>query len=1011
MKDIFLKLAKVKDEKSFYKLYPTEEDFLKVHSKALKKALLGDKIRKAQAGVNQEQFNQMGAGANTQADVQSAISNISVAAPKKTTGNVIADATKSIPILGKLVGGITGLFDAAAERKRQVRAGALSDLQLKASQSAPRQENRKYNRPDLDGNIDDINSLMPAEGTGTNLLGRDGIILRGGGEIANTYAPNTIYSDMGYEPLSESERIKNYFYGGNVPQAQLGGLVGSILGGASKSGGGGSGILGGALSGILGGGGGDKSTTETTTLDPSKQVMNNNIAQASQATATGLSAIPGMNTKMAQSSKSIGEAVGSAIPGPIGAIASPVLGAVAQGIGAIAENKSGKKAMDRIQRNNAQMASAQASKLMQGQQSSFMRHGGQLRENSSELEQKGELNTLWGGHAEPISYNPYLGEETIMFRGNSHEESDGKGRTGIGVKYGEGGDLQPYDANVEVERGEPAVQIADENGEKNLVVFGNLPIPNQFVSLLGDPKAKGKKFKNYVALLSKDEEKQNKIMEKASSELSALNPQSPFEKIKFDSLSAMMRGADAKLKDFADKKQKAADLQEAINKEAEERGVDAEALSKGKIKALKGITLQKAQDGFIIEDDENAAKKRYEERKSNTPTKQNTRKLQAYPTPDKNYGDLPKISKENYDILKGLYDKALKTKDKNDILTFQKTYHKLAPEYAKRINQDYPLTKHGTDASIEDKVLANEDGMMEDRTMQYMPALGRPDDSIRMTPLPPDLSQKIPPREIKPLSPQETPEESNTPPQFFNPIGNYLPSNREDLDPRQLTGEYFALATNQLEPVPAQQYHPTLRTPYEISLQDILNENTAATRGAQRFMGYNPAAQANLLAQQYGANAKVLGDQFRINQEAKDKIYDRNVDILNDAQLKNLGILDKQYERQAMAKSKTKDVAREALSSISDKYLQNQLQNRTLATYENLYNYRYDQNQHAWNMNGPAQWNMQGSGNEPTGWESLSPAEKQLAVEEAQQRKARKEVSAEGKSKRNGAILKAMRNL
>ena len=61
-------------------------------------------------------------------------------------------------------------------------------------------------------------------------------------------------------------------------------------------------------------------------------------------------------------------------------------------------------------------------------------------------------------------------------------------------------------------------------------------------------------------------------------------------------------------------------------------------------------------------------------------------------------------------------------------------------------------------------------------------------------------------------------------------------------------------------------------------------------------------------------------------------------------------------------------------------------------------------------MNSPAQWNMQGSGNEPYGWDTLTPAEKQLAVEEAQARRAKRDVSADNKVKRNGAILKAMRN-
>ena len=67
-----------------------------------------------------------------------------------------------------------------------------------------------------------------------------------------------------------------------------------------------------------------------------------------------------------------------------------------------------------------------------------------------------------------MSYNPYLpdGGETVMFRGKSHDESDGKGNTGIGITYG--------DSPVEVERGEPAVQLNNgSDGDSSVTVYGN----------------------------------------------------------------------------------------------------------------------------------------------------------------------------------------------------------------------------------------------------------------------------------------------------------------------------------------------------------------------------------------------------------------------------------------------------------------------------------------------------------------------------------------------------------
>jgi hypothetical protein len=63
-----------------------------------------------------------------------------------------------------------------------------------------------------------------------------------------------------------------------------------------------------------------------------------------------------------------------------------------------------------------------------------------------------------------------------------------------------------------------------------------------------------------------------------------------------------------------------------------------------------------------------------------------------------------------------------------------------------------------------------------------------------------------------------------------------------------------------------------------------------------------------------------------------------------------LQILDTQAQRQAQALSNTKATTQAALNSIASKYAQNKLENRTLAVYENMYNYRYDPNFRLQNM-------------------------------------------------------------
>jgi hypothetical protein len=192
----------------------------------------------------------------------------------------------------------------------------------------------------------------------------------------------------------------------------------------------------------------------------------------------------------------------------------------------------------------------------------------------------GELQTHWGGYAEPMSENPYLpgSGETVMFRGKSHDESDGKGNTGIGITYG--------DNPVEVERGEPAVKLKDgSSGEESLVVYGNLKIPNQYIDLLGDPKAKGKKFKHYIADLSKTEAKQNRLIDKTTSMLDDVDENDPFDQLKLNTGQANLIGANMKLKSIADKKKNAASVQNAILDTAEEQGLESDAL------AVTGTTI------------------------------------------------------------------------------------------------------------------------------------------------------------------------------------------------------------------------------------------------------------------------------------------------------------------------------------------------------------------------------------------------------------------------------------
>ena len=830
------------------------------------------------------------------------------------------------------------------------------------------------------------------------------------GEIQNTFAPNDIYTDSGYEPLSDSEIVKQYYYGGNISQAKNG------FANWQNS-------MSGKGSGFSGAGGASGGTPWG--------------AISHTATGMGQSLMGGQNA---------GGQIGGTAGKAIGSIFGPVGGAIGEFVGGIAGNaldpyaKRIKKDNAATQRNMQGMANVSMAKGINAQTQSFrknggnvnafedggwvsndwqpqviasfggldeqevydyahegmdtLRAGGHLRnytppsERAMEIYEDGgqvqsyglggELQTHWGGGAETISRNPYLPGtgETVMFRGKSHEEYSPNGETGIGVTYGGN--------PVEVERGEPMVEL-EEGGvvdpmtgevQKSGVVFGNLKIPNQYIDMLGDKNAKGKKFKNYVNDLSKIEDRQNTLIEKSTKELDGLTPRNSFDKLKLTALQASIQGANMKLKELADKKINAASLQNAINDTAEENGLVADDLARGKVKIDKEAQKQSAKFGGKFTQAQN--------------------------------GD--NLTKDNYDYLINLYDQAEKEGKGPTVEKFQKEFSRLVPEKAKEVLSQYPSTAYGKSKGLPaTDVASNYDQIFGKRTKAYRASLREPLTSVnelKPVGLPSnDLNKKI---DIKfPVTPTgevaQEEEESKFPWQAYaNQALQYLrPSDQEGLDASQLYPEMYAMSTNQLEPVQANFYRPELGVPYDISLQDQLNANQADYRAAQRTMGYNPAAQANLNAQKYQANQGILGEQFRANQAMKDRVYGENRNILNDAKLKNLAIADQQYTRQAEAMSNTKATTQAALNSIADKYAKNKLENRTLGVYENMYNYRYDSKGRAINMNPLAQFNTEMGGKTATA-KDIAPEGYEYETILKKKKKA---------DAKNGSIVKSYKNL
>ena len=922
MKDQILKIAKVKSEKEFYKKYPTEEAFMKAHGKAFKKAEMGSKMVNDQLHQLTDFGNPAEAQDGGMFNIANAISSAFTKPGKPATATSAATPATGgfgdamVGLFGGDPGKISdvgakgalgeggagfaagaeaagvGILNAApqilqgvgqikqqqANIKKADQFAQLSGVTAQAAESRPEQVKRKYVRPE--DALVQPGQLGSPQGTGTNYLAQNGKTIGGTPtEIQNTYNPGNLYNDLGYEPLNDSNP-KQYAFGGHVPtaefgdyfqdsgQASIGKGVGSAIGSAFF------GPLGGQVGGFLGG------------------VAGNLLGGADDANK--LARFQDIGKKNTQRAAFAGQA--NALH--------------AQNAAYMAYGGSVDSEHEWVSNGWQPQVIAKFGDLDVSQVHSFahegmdaLRAGGHLKEytppsaeamytGKSQYAMGGDLQTHWGGEAETMSHNPYLpdGGETVMFRGQSHDETDGKGRSGIGVTYG--------DSPVEVERGEPAVKLKDggESGEDNLVVFGNMMIPDYGVKELEDKNAKGKKFKNYVADLSKKEAKHNKTIEKATEIVNNSNGNDPFDQLSLNAGKAMIMGANSKLKDIADKKQKAAMVQNAILDTAEEFGVESDGLAKGKIRPIKdpsigkdGKKLKKAQGGWHSDWEDSIS---------------DSDQLSA--------ADLKMISK-------GMSQPGFMGVGANNLptITVSSSRKKLLPaDIIKTERIPNPIAP----LSIDPNKIPNIT-MAKSKNKGKFNWKDLASTALTMYP-------------------------------FFRP------TNQEPLDPSQLTGEMYALGNNQLQGVQAQTYQPMLDQPYDISLQDQLNAIDSQSRAAILAAGQDPAAQSVIMAQSADLKNKVLGEQFRLNQAEKARVYQANRQALNQAQLQNLGILDTQYGRQETAKSKTKAETLAALNSISDKIAKNKLENRQLGIMENMYNYRYDTQGRAYNINNPAQFNI-----------------------------------------------------
>ncbi len=892
------------------------------------------------------------------------VSSLNIPTRQKEKG---FDINKKYDKFGGPVAGIIRGFQALKAEKEQKRAAKqtamTSDLALKASATRPEETQRRYVRPEDIQNTGE--EFFPIYGVGSNPIdsAENGIHIKPenkGKFTAYKKRTGKTTSEALHSPDPHVRQMANFARNAKKWNHSGKAQTGATTAGASGGGQGASnpiyGQISGAASGMISG------------------AYNNNAgAQFGGVAGDVVGKIPGI--------------------GPIvKLIAKPILTALG---GALDPNPRKIRKFNRqTNRNMVGIAGNALGQGMQQQYTSYMENGGELSsyraggtmanyeppsERAMETAAMGGELQLYDGGLKTISENPYLpnGGETVMLQGPSHEDG------GMPLSYS--------NKMVEAEGGEPITQLEDANGERNAVIFGNLKINKEHAAMLGDDNAKNKKFKNYIKDLSEKESKSNRVNEKAMIELGGLDVITSFDKLKESSLKANVLGSNMTLKSIADKKEKAAHLQDAINTSAEEFGLDADALAQGTFKKGKknlgakyGANLFKAQEGYQI--------------------KGNLEGSIDYNDPEVAGGQ---FAGENYDKVWGVkrdaaFNNPEVTKqiisalenytgqDANDV----KAALAKQPTMSGKIQRAYELAS--------DRKVGPYHNILDNFIDKYTPKPTPPATNI-ITGTPTEKTRP----EFVPV------EEDNTSP-YINMFNEILPYFRtrdtEELDHRQLTGEMFALSSNQLEPVSAQGYRPQLDVPYDISLQEMRNENQADYRAAQRMAGYNPAMQAALNAQKYAANQKIGAEEFRLNQAKKDQVYSQNRATMNDAQMKNLGIFDQQYVRQATAKSNTKAITQAALSSIADKYAKNRLENRTLQTYENLYNYRYDKNYRTINENPLAQFDTGIKSGKQSTSRDIPDGYEYIYNKNGEPIDIKKSTKA-AKESRNGSIIKSIKRI
>jgi hypothetical protein len=600
-----LKIAGAKNDKEFYDMFPTEEAFMKKHGKKLKKAQNGRSLIPGLGG-----YGGLNAGIQKQNDgtYYSALEDKSykpdVAEEQIKSSNYTKSATPAgntnlenagmqlVSQAGNIVSAIQEIGENKKQRKRNQMYGDVTAIQAQAAASRPVEDQRRENRQFMQG------FTASPLGRGTNYLAENGMNVTGNPtEIQNMYNPYDLYTDLGYEPMDDSN-VEEYRQGGKLRKAQSGFDINQF----SNVGGGLGGMLGSKMSGGKG------------KIGPGSK-----IGTALGSVAGSFIPIPGVGTFL-------------------GATAGGIIGGLFDG----PEQRREALAQERLEtnRNNAYINSS-ASNFRQGKGKAFMEEGGYVSNDWTP-----QVITKFGD-LDVSEVHTFAADGMPKYRAGGHlqeytppsEQAMSTDKEGSRAKYAMGGNFQVAEGEIETlanndelasgihkyrgpshdDGGMPAIvngkEFEIEGDEVGFApdkdtyhVLGNMKVSKFAAEQIGNPEFANMKYKALGTKIGLDQKKQNKTIEKSTLAIADLDMDDPYEAISAKSYELMADAAKKKSKINAAILNKAAEVQSAILDTAEENGLDPAALAEYKIKKLSKKELAAAKFGKTLKMAKNGAK-------------------------------------------------------------------------------------------------------------------------------------------------------------------------------------------------------------------------------------------------------------------------------------------------------------------------------------------------------------------------------------------------------------------